>query len=67
MNCEPRRIELISSEPLNTLRKKKECSIAFRLQLELSDSTEHNYPEYSYTDLVKKSDVSFDLVIMLLL
>ena len=55
MAGQPRRIELMSSEPLNPTKKKTKAS-SVRFQLDLS-AAEGNYSEISYLDLLKKSGV----------
>ena len=58
-----RRIELMSSEPLNPIKKKKKTfSIRFKLDLSTLTGTyeydhDGNYSEISYLELLKKSEV----------
>ena len=56
---EPRRIELMPVGPVNTEKKKKKEVTTVRFDLQLTETTDLSCPEFSYSDLVHKSLVSW--------
>ena len=64
----PKRLAFTTLDPVTKkTEKEKKVEKTLRLEVDLLDSTDTTYPEFSYTDLVKSATVSHSMSEMFIL